>query len=153
MCSSCYKAHASQVSKTWKKHFSIAMIKLRAMRRFTIVSKKPIQKQKNRCWKCQKKIGISGIECRCGYTFCAAHRYANEHDCDFDHKARQSEKIKKENIEVKAKKMTKIGEQASQSHDTARHTALPPPPHTVVLTRRIPSARVGLSVGNAQDES
>jgi len=94
---------------TWKKRLTIAMVKLRAVRRFTVLPKKPVQKHPNRCWKCQKKIGITGIECRCGYIFCAAHRYANEHDCDFDVKELQRKKLAKENREVKGEKFEKIG--------------------------------------------
>ncbi len=115
MCSSCFNANKATVKKTWRKHIHIAMIKLRAMRQFTVLTKKPIQKQKNRCWKCARKIGITGIECRCGYLFCAAHRYANEHDCDFDHKEMQRQKLAKENKEVKGKKLQKIGEPENES--------------------------------------
>lgn len=48
--------------------------------------KKVVQKNKARCWECKKKVGYTGIECRCGYTYCASHRYADQHACTFDYK-------------------------------------------------------------------
>jgi len=48
-----------------------------------------VKKQVNttRCFQCNKKTGLTGFECKCGYTFCAAHRHAEDHGCAFDHKA------------------------------------------------------------------
>ncbi|KDO22387.1 hypothetical protein SPRG_11339, partial [Saprolegnia parasitica CBS 223.65] len=33
-----------------------------------------VQKNKSRCWDCKKKVGLTGIECRCGYVYCSNHR-------------------------------------------------------------------------------
>merc|ERR1712048_381787 len=46
---------------------------------------RPEQIDKTHCWTCAKHVGLTGVECRCGYIFCAHHRYAECHDCDFDH--------------------------------------------------------------------
>ncbi|KAL4168030.1 hypothetical protein KRP22_011437 [Phytophthora ramorum] len=48
---------------------------------------KPVQKNKKRCWECRKKVTLTAIECRCGFVFCGAHRYADQHKCTFDFKA------------------------------------------------------------------
>lgn len=56
-----------------------------------------VQTDKTKCWMCSKKCGLTGFECRCGYTFCSKHRYAEEHNCDFDHKGRGREIIAKAN--------------------------------------------------------
>lgn len=45
------------------------------------------QKDKTKCWECLRKFGLTGFACRCGYTFCARHRYAEDHDCTFDHRS------------------------------------------------------------------
>jgi len=45
------------------------------------------QANKTRCWACSKRIGLTGVECRCGYLYCSLHRYAESHECDFDHQA------------------------------------------------------------------
>mmetsp|Transcript_71581 Transcript_71581/g.207262 ORF Transcript_71581/g.207262 Transcript_71581/m.207262 type:complete len:343 (-) Transcript_71581:182-1210(-) len=46
------------------------------------------QQDTSRCYTCRKKIGLTGFVCQCGYHFCATHRYAEEHGCTFDHRAR-----------------------------------------------------------------
>lgn len=49
------------------------------------------QKDTSRCHSCNKKIGLTGFQCQCGYFFCAKHRHAEEHACTFDHAAHQRE--------------------------------------------------------------
>ena len=52
------------------------------------------RKRKNRCGKCNKKLGVlGGWDCRCGGKFCSFHRYSDTHDCDFDYKADQKVKL------------------------------------------------------------
>lgn len=58
------------------------------------------QTDKTKCWTCSKKIGLMGFDCRCGYIYCAKHRYAEEHECDFDHKSRGREIIAKANPNI-----------------------------------------------------
>lgn len=66
---------------------------------------RPVQENKLRCWACNKKCGLAGIECRCGYTFCSLHRLPEEHDCDFDYKACGREILRKQNNKVEADKL------------------------------------------------
>ncbi|KAI9919571.1 hypothetical protein PsorP6_017255 [Peronosclerospora sorghi] len=47
---------------------------------------KPVQKNKKRCWECKKKVGLTAIECRCGFVFCSSHRFEDQHNCSFDFK-------------------------------------------------------------------
>mmetsp|Transcript_46532 Transcript_46532/g.134037 ORF Transcript_46532/g.134037 Transcript_46532/m.134037 type:complete len:239 (-) Transcript_46532:45-761(-) len=58
------------------------------------------QKDKTKCWACSKKCGLTGFECRCGYVFCSKHRYAEDHQCDFDHKGKGREILAKNNPNV-----------------------------------------------------
>lgn len=51
----------------------------------------PVQEDKTKCWSCSKKCGLAGFDCRCGYKFCAKHRHAEDHNCDFDHKSKGRE--------------------------------------------------------------
>ena len=44
------------------------------------------QTNKKRCWECKKKVGLTAIECRCGYVFCGSHRFEDQHNCSFDFK-------------------------------------------------------------------
>lgn len=58
---------------------------------------KPVQKNKKRCWECKKKVGLTAIECRCGFVFCNAHRYADQHSCSFDFKAADRAELARRN--------------------------------------------------------
>lgn len=58
------------------------------------------QKNTTRCYKCSKKTGLMGFECKCGYFFCASHRHAEDHDCDFDHKAHGRQILAQQNPKV-----------------------------------------------------
>ena len=68
-------------------------------------STKPVQILKDQCWKCQKKVGYLGFTCRCTYVFCGVHRHFSEHNCDFDYKTMEREKLRKENPLIAAKKV------------------------------------------------
>jgi hypothetical protein len=48
---------------------------------------KKVQKNKKRCFECNKKVGFTGVECKCGFIFCGTHRYPELHACDFDFKS------------------------------------------------------------------
>jgi len=61
------------------------------------------QKDKTKCWFCGKKCGLTGFECKCGYTFCAKCRHAEDHNCDFDHKGRGREILAKNNPNISIK--------------------------------------------------
>jgi len=49
--------------------------------------KKKVQKNRKRCFECRKKIGLTAMECKCGFVFCNLHRFPDQHKCDFDFKA------------------------------------------------------------------
>merc|ERR1712137_845923 len=55
------------------------------------------QKDKTRCFLCNKKIGLLGFQCKCLYIFCDVHRHAEDHNCSFDHKSWGQEILKKQN--------------------------------------------------------
>mmetsp|Transcript_46906 Transcript_46906/g.101915 ORF Transcript_46906/g.101915 Transcript_46906/m.101915 type:complete len:234 (+) Transcript_46906:89-790(+) len=61
------------------------------------------QTDKTRCWVCPKKVGLTGFECKCNYVFCAKHRHAEDHDCNFDHKGRGREILAKHNPNISVK--------------------------------------------------
>ena len=59
---------------------------------------------KKRCSHCNKKLPLCGrFECRCGKTFCSAHRYAEEHHCTYEYK---TDYVKPE--ELRATKMERL---------------------------------------------
>jgi len=54
-----------------------------------------------RCRKCGIKCRLaSQFKCRCGDTFCGQHRYHDQHDCSFDHKAHDRSKLDAANPKV-----------------------------------------------------
>lgn len=57
------------------------------------------QQDASRCYACNKKIGLTGFQCQCGYFFCSLHRYAEDHACTFDHKARGREILAKQSAQ------------------------------------------------------
>ena len=73
-----------------------------------VVDEKPKQTDTSRCWKCPKKAGLLGYNCKCGYVFCKSHRLPEEHDCDFDFVTAEKEKLKKNNPVVAGSKLEKI---------------------------------------------
>ncbi|KAG8662161.1 zinc finger A20 and AN1 domain-containing stress-associated protein 1 [Manihot esculenta] len=65
-------------------------------------------KATNRCFCCNKKVGLTGFKCKCGGTFCGSHRYSENHDCSFDFKGAGRNAIAKANPVVKADKVERI---------------------------------------------
>ncbi|GBG62883.1 hypothetical protein CBR_g34255 [Chara braunii] len=67
-----------------------------------------VRKQRNRCFSCNKRVGLTGFPCRCGYVYCAVHRYSDKHNCAYDYKAAGRDAIAKANPTVVATKIEKI---------------------------------------------
>lgn len=61
-----------------------------------------------RCTSCNKRVGLTGFNCRCGNLFCAVHRYSDKHDCPYDYRTAAQNAIAKANPVVKAEKLDKI---------------------------------------------
>ncbi|TGZ74937.1 hypothetical protein CRM22_000679 [Opisthorchis felineus] len=62
----------------------------------------------NRCHACYKRIGLTGLQCRCGFTFCGYHRYTDRHDCTFNYQEQGHSDIRRANPEVKSEKIRKL---------------------------------------------
>lgn len=94
LCSICFRELVMRENAALKKRKEEAKRKDEESRRLAEQKIKndeeqEAKKQKNisRCYQCEKKIGLTGFQCHCGYYFCAAHRHAEDHACAFDHKA------------------------------------------------------------------
>ncbi|RVX15315.1 Zinc finger A20 and AN1 domain-containing stress-associated protein 1 [Vitis vinifera] len=55
-----------------------------------------------------RSVGLTGFRCKCGSTFCGAHRYPEKHECTFDFKASGRDAIAKANPVVKADKLDRL---------------------------------------------
>ena len=58
---------------------------------------KKVQVNTSRCWSCNRKIGLTGFQCKCEFFFCAEHRYSDRHECAFDFKAVGKQQLAKAN--------------------------------------------------------
>ena len=67
-----------------------------------------IQENINRCMTCNKKIGLTGFQCKCKYYFCAEHRYSDRHDCKFDYKQLGKNLLEKANPKIISSKVDLI---------------------------------------------
>lgn len=69
----------------------------------------PVKRTRHlRCTKCSKRLGLTGFTCRCGEQFCNVHRYPQEHQCAFDRKAAERNKLKDENPVVLSDKLERV---------------------------------------------
>lgn len=61
------------------------------------------------CFQCGKKCRLTQrYECKCKRTFCPQHRYYDQHNCTFDFKAQDKEKVERANPKVVKAKIDKI---------------------------------------------
>ncbi|CAI9774992.1 unnamed protein product [Fraxinus pennsylvanica] len=57
----------------------------------------PLPIVKNKCKSCNKKIGLTGFDCKCEGSFCGMHRYPEAHAWKFDYKTPARAVLMKEN--------------------------------------------------------
>ena len=69
---------------------------------------KPEKKKKLRCAMCKKKLGLLGFECKCGKMYCSAHLLAESHNCTYDFKTEQCERLEKKLVKVVNQKVPVI---------------------------------------------
>lgn len=67
------------------------------------------KKASKRCFTCNKKTGLAtSYACRCSHNFCASHRYAEAHNCEYDYKTEGRKLLEQSNPLVSAPKLPKI---------------------------------------------
>lgn len=62
----------------------------------------------SRCAMCNKKLGLTGIKCRCDQYYCSNHRYSDQHNCTFDYKSKGRDELTKANPIIVSPKLDKI---------------------------------------------
>ncbi|CAH6421830.1 Hypothetical protein KVN_LOCUS518 [uncultured virus] len=60
------------------------------------------------CFFCNKKTGIINYKCKCNNIFCNKHRHSFEHNCEFDYKTDNKNKLKESLQKIVANKIDKI---------------------------------------------
>jgi len=68
----------------------------------------PIQENVEKCWKCNRNVGLLGFGCRCSYVFCRVHRIPEKHDCIFNWKQSWKDDLRKQLEFEKDTKIDKI---------------------------------------------
>mmetsp|Transcript_16993 Transcript_16993/g.18972 ORF Transcript_16993/g.18972 Transcript_16993/m.18972 type:complete len:139 (-) Transcript_16993:42-458(-) len=95
MCSKCFKDAGGVIEPTPSGDAKVEDVSIKNEEEKE--PEKPIQEKKNRCWGCNKKVGLLGFACKCSYIFCAKHRFADDHACDYDHKKEGIAELIKQN--------------------------------------------------------
>jgi hypothetical protein len=102
MCSVCYKKNIDESSKQEDKKVEILENNDNSEINKQVnpiehieENKKLEQTNKMNCWKCQIRVGYLGFNCNCGYVFCGKHRHFSDHNCDFDYKNYDRQKLQK----------------------------------------------------------
>uniref|UniRef100_A0A7S1Q175 Ubiquitin-like domain-containing protein n=1 Tax=Alexandrium catenella TaxID=2925 RepID=A0A7S1Q175_ALECA len=106
LCSICFREQVVKENRLLKKR------REEARRREHEAAEREVQRQQEeeeqerrnrqdatRCYACNKKIGLTGFQCQCGYFFCSSHRYAEDHNCSFDHKSHGREILAKQSAQ------------------------------------------------------
>lgn len=65
-------------------------------------------KNKKKCFTCNKKIGLLGFECKCKNMFCSKHLNPEKHNCNYDFKNEQKERLEKQLVKVINDKVIRI---------------------------------------------
>jgi hypothetical protein len=101
-CSKCYKAKldADELAKK-----QAEMKEANEVIRDEKIEPRSEQADRTKCMACSKKIGLIGVQCRCGYFYCTEHRYAENHNCEYDYKTNERRKLQKQNPVVMASKL------------------------------------------------
>jgi len=121
MCSKCFRevlkkeedsVRPSEASFSNKSQANVSEQKLQPVPQVSDEEAKkderPKQANPNACWKCNKRVGLLGFPCRCEYVFCSSHRNADDHDCCFDFKSLDRQRLEKANPKVAGSKMEKF---------------------------------------------
>jgi hypothetical protein len=66
--------------------------------------------KKSRCMygSCRVKLGLTSFPCRCGNLYCPSHRHSESHECTYDFKSEQSQKLTSELIKVSGTKLDRL---------------------------------------------
>ena len=91
--------------------FSTKFCDERTINEYKLISEKSenVKKEQNyinRCLNCNKKIQLIPFECKCGNIYCSKHRF--DHNCSFDYKKYNQEKLKNKLVRIESQKIEKI---------------------------------------------
>ncbi|CAH0516253.1 unnamed protein product [Peronospora belbahrii] len=106
MCSVCWKKTMSdrqvETTLTSRRSMEMKMNELVSEKQDNVITGNRMcgeisTKEQKRCWECKKKVGLTAMECRCGYVFCNSHRFEDQHPCSFDFKTADRAELARRN--------------------------------------------------------
>jgi len=62
----------------------------------------------NRCNQCKKKLTIMKYTCKCMNVYCITHLKSEEHNCKYDYKTEEKEKLRKANPKIISNTLYKL---------------------------------------------
>lgn len=62
-------------------------------------------KYSERCHVCNKKLGLTPLQCKCSHIFCSAHIFYKDHACSFDFRQHGRSILEKQNPKVVGEKL------------------------------------------------
>ncbi|KAL2334464.1 hypothetical protein Fmac_015677 [Flemingia macrophylla] len=85
LCSKCYEEYLKEhITKSKDESKKVGVVD--AMASVAPTEGGSMNKKKERCKSCNKRVGLIGFKCRCGDVFCGKHRYPEMHACQLDFK-------------------------------------------------------------------
>lgn len=61
-----------------------------------------------KCTTCKKKLPLVSLTCKCGLEFCSLHRLAESHNCTFNYRLVEKDKLSKLLLNSGPTKINKI---------------------------------------------
>ncbi|CAK92805.1 unnamed protein product (macronuclear) [Paramecium tetraurelia] len=101
-CSKCYQTILKETSSETKQQKQV----VQEIKQQDEVIK--MKENPSKCKVCKRKLGISGIQCKCEAYFCNKHRLPEEHQCTFDHAEKAKQLLIKNNPFVNIKKLEEL---------------------------------------------
>jgi hypothetical protein len=67
-------------------------------------------KSKSSCFACSRKLDLAArtMICKCSHIFCSVHRQAEVHNCTYDFKSNQVNKLEKDLLSAKTSAHCKV---------------------------------------------
>ena len=56
--------------------------------------------QSERCYKCNKRLKLTDLKCKCNNYYCNLHKYPDKHDCSFNYLENQQNILKYKNPKI-----------------------------------------------------
>lgn len=90
--------------------FSAPSLQTMTLPSFTASSASDASKEKTKKTRCEHgdcrvKLGLLGFDCKCTGKYCGKHRYSDQHDCAYNHRAAAASVLEKQLVVCAADKL------------------------------------------------